>query len=117
MKKMLAAGIVSLVAMGSAGAANAAAMTVDFHGGSLTISSAYGGWYYDGWHNDRNRHDHTLSPKQVRNILKDRGYRNIDYFDTRGTTYQARATDYRGRRVVLVVNAKNARIITAYRVH
>jgi hypothetical protein len=113
-KKMLAAGVVSVIAMGTAGAANAGSLTFDLGQGSLTVS--HNNWYYDGWYYDHDRHDRTLSPKQVRRILRDRGYRNIDYLDKRGKTYQARATDYRGRRVGLVINANNGRIITAYRV-
>jgi hypothetical protein len=116
LKTILAAGVVSLVAIGTAGAAQAADFTLDFgNGGALTVSSGYG-WHYNDWgHYDHERRD-TLSPKQVRRILRDRGYREIDYLDKRGRTYQVRATDYRGRRVGLVVNANNGRIITAYRV-
>ena len=120
-KNMLAAGVVSLVAIGSAGVANAAEFSLDFgNGAALSVTSNYGGGhygggYYDGYY-DHDRYDRTLSPKQVRRILRDRGYREIDYLDKRGKTYQVRATDYRGRRVGLVVSANNGRIITAYRV-
>jgi hypothetical protein len=137
-KTTIAAGLIGLGALAAA-PVQAAGFTVDIgdDGGRLTVEAGpaapvnyygYGyawpgqGWAdYDqpgyGW-DDHDRHDrhHVLSAKEVHEILRHRGYRNIDTLDKRGTIYQVRATDYRGHRVGLVVSARNASIITAYRI-
>jgi hypothetical protein len=137
-KTTIAAGLIGLGALAAAPAqADGFTVVIGDDGGRLTFQAGppapvnfygygyawpgYGWGDYDrpdyGW-GDHDRHDRhqVLSSKEVREVLRDRGYRDIDYLDKRGTIYQVRATDYRGHRVELVVSARNASIITAYRI-
>lgn len=137
-KTTIAAGLIGLGALAAAPAqADGFSVDIGDDGARLTYQAGppaavnfygYGyampgyGWGDDdrpgyGW-GDHDHHDHhqVLSSKEVREVLHHRGYRNIDTLDKRGTIYQVRATDYRGHRVGLVVSARNASIITAYRI-
>jgi hypothetical protein len=116
--KTIAAGLVALAALAAA-PANAAGLSLSFGDGAVraTVNEAGErhhdrGWDRGRWHDDWRR---TLSPREVRRILRDRGYREIRYLDRRGAIYQVHAVDYRHKHVGLVVSARNGAILTAYR--
>jgi hypothetical protein len=72
--------------------------------------------YHNGWHGAERRY-HDLSPRQVRWILRDEGFRGIRYLDREGRTYVARAVDYRGRNVVVRVSARSGAIVSVRVLH
>ena len=97
-----AAAVLAIGALLAAAPANAGStVSVSFEFGHPTYASYY--------------HHHTLSPQQVRRILRDQGFRQIDYVDRRGSIYQVEATNPRGRRVGLVVSARSGQILNRYR--
>lgn len=67
--------------------------------------------YHGGWHGEEHVH-YGLSPRQVRWILRDEGFRGIRYLDRQGRTYTAHAIDYRGRDVVVRVSARTGAIVS-----
>jgi hypothetical protein len=109
LKKTIAAGIVGVAMLAASAPASADNFSFRFSYGA----PAYG----HGQHLDDRRGDYhrTLSPRQVRRILRDRGFRNINYVDRRGSIYQVHATNRNGRRVGLVVSARSGDIINRYR--
>lgn len=110
LKKTLAAGILALATLATTAPANAQSFSLEFNAGG----PRYG--YEDGqrWR-DRGSYRRTLSPQQVRRILRDQGFRQINYVDRRGSIYQVEATNPRGRRVGLVVSARSGAILNRYR--
>ncbi len=114
--KTIAAGLISIAALAAA-PANAANLSLGFGAGdaSLTIAAGAGfaGYGHGGWNDRRQR---TLSPHEVRRVLRDRGFREIRYLDRRGAVYQVHAVDYRRKHVGLVVSARNGAILAHYRV-
>lgn len=110
LKKTLAAGILAIAALAATAPANAQSFSLEFNAGG----PRYG--YEDGqrW-SDRGSYRRTLSPQQVRRILRDQGFRQINYVDRRGSIYQVEATNPRGRRVGLVVSARSGAILNRYR--
>jgi hypothetical protein len=115
-KSTVAAGLISLAAL--AAPAEAASLTVTPAGVHVQVGAVgpvhdYG--YRPGYPYGYGRYD-LLTPQEVRQVLRHRGYRDINYVDRDGAVYQVRATDYRGRRVGLVVSARSGAIITAYRI-
>ncbi len=113
-KKTIAAGVVALGALAASAPANAGTLSFSIEVGRPTAVHDYNYSYGSKGYHHGHKH-HTLSAKEVRRILRHRGYRDISYLDRRGTIYQVRARDYRGRRVGLVVSARNGAILTAYR--
>ena len=127
--KTIAAGLFSLAALGAS--AEAATLSTTFGGADAQASLEVMrptpvhdyryGYGYDrddyryGYDYRPGRH-YVLSPHEVRQILQRRGYRQINYLDRSGSVYRASATDFRGRRVGLVVSARSGAIITAYRI-
>jgi hypothetical protein len=111
LRKTIAAGIVGAAMLATSVPASAS--------DSFSFRFSYGAPSYghkDGHHwRDRGGYERTLSPRQVRRILRDRGFRNIDYVDRRGSIYQVQATNRNGRRVGLVVSARSGEIINRYR--
>lgn len=67
-----------------------------------------------GWHHISQRH--YLSPREVRRILRDEGFRQIEFLDRDGRIYVARAENYRGRDVIVRVSARSGTIISVERV-
>lgn len=111
-KKTIAAGIVALGALAASAPAHADSVRFSVEvGRPLVVHDDHRGYGWDHHHG----HHKALSAKEVRRILRHRGYRDISYLDRRGSIYQVRARDYRGRRVGLVVSARNGAILTAYR--
>ena len=108
----IAAGLIALTSL-AAVPANASSLTVEFG------NFGYGGGY--GW-SDQHRGErghrqmrHRLSQQEVRGILRDRGYRNIRFFDDRGPAYQLRARK-RGETYFLVVSARSGEILSRNRI-
>jgi hypothetical protein len=119
-KKTIAAGIVALGALAASAPANADSLRFSVEVGRPIVvhddQRGYGSHDHRGYGWDDHRsHQKALSASEVRRILRHRGYRDISYLDRRGSIYQVRARDYRGRRVGLVVSARNGAILTAYR--
>jgi hypothetical protein len=112
-KKTIAAGVVALGALAASAPANADSLRFSVEVGRPVVVHDHRGYGY-GWDGHHGHHK-TLSASEVRRILRHRGYRDISYLDRRGSIYQVRARDYRGRRVGLVVSARNGAILTAYR--
>jgi hypothetical protein len=114
-KKAIAAGVVALGALAASAPASAGSLTFSVEVGHPTAvhDDRHGSGY--GWNGHHGGQHYTLSAQEVRRILRHRGYRDISYLDRRGTIYQVHARDYRGRRVGLVVSARNGAILTAYR--
>ena len=117
LKKAIAAGLFALVTIAAAAPASA-------HGVSVRIGIGGGSYAYDDgyryyWQRPRSQYRRgdygTLTPREVRAVLRDRGYREIRYVDRRGRIYEVRATDARGQRVGLVVSARNGAILNAFR--
>ena len=66
-------------------------------------------------HHPGDRYHRTLSPREVRRILRNRGYSEIRYVDRRGSIYQAHAENRRGRDVLVTVSARNGEILDVQR--
>ena len=98
-------------------------------GGASTIAEAkanftifFGVPYYDqqigpdyrynpdrGWYRDRNYYsgrNRTLSCNQARNILRDKGFRNVIARDCQGRTYAFSTRRNNNQRVIIYVNAR-----------
>ena len=107
MKSTIAAGLFALSALYSATPAKADSfgLTIRVHGPQIE----YRNWEGENWRR-------TLSPQQVRWILRDQGFRAIRFIDRDGRIYTANAQDYRGRSVVVRVNSRNGNIIGVQRV-
>jgi hypothetical protein len=127
-KTTIAAGLLALATIGYAVPAGAAGLTLNVGTDGLQVElvrdrdERHGD--RDGWRHDR-RHHHgwshgwhrTLSPHEVRLILRHRGYSHVRYLDRRGPIYQAQAVDYRGRYRGLVISAHNGAILQSYRIY
>jgi hypothetical protein len=112
-KTTIAAGLIALTSLASV-PANASNLTIEFG------NFGYGGGY--SWDHDRDRGDrgyrhmrHRLSPEEIRWILRDRGYRNIRFFDRQGAVYEVRARK-RGETYYLVVSARSGEILSRNRI-
>ena len=107
--KTIAAGFIALTSLAAAAPANATGLSVQIGGpnASLVIQAGQRDW--------RPAHFRTLSPQDVRKVLRHRGYREIRYIDRKGAVYQVRAEDRRGRDYRLVVSARSGAIISAQR--
>lgn len=113
-KKTIAAGVIAVAGLVAAIPAQAGGVSVHIGIGAPAYGHYYGGypdhrWGHGGW-------ERTLSPQQVRRILRDKGFRQIQYLDRRGTIYQVRAVNHRGHRVALVVSARNGAILNRHRI-
>ena len=100
----------ALIALTSLAAVPAKALTVEFGFGGPNMGWSDG---YQGQHGDRFRH--RLSPQEIRWILRDRGYRNIRFFDDHGPVYQLRARKH-GETYFLVVSARSGEILQRNRI-
>lgn len=116
-KKTIAAGLIALTSL-AAVPASASSLTVQF--GNPGYGMGYGGPGNE-W-NDYDRRDrgdrqmrHRLSREEVRWILRDRGYRNIRFFDDRGRVYEVRARK-RGETYFLVISARSGEILSRNRI-
>jgi hypothetical protein len=73
------------------------------------------GWRRDRHWRDRDRYgDEIISPRRVARMLERRGYAVGD-IDLRRGRYFVRATRPSGRRVILIVDARNGRILDEQR--
>lgn len=69
--------------------------------------------YHGGRHGGARWH-HTLSPREIRWILRNEGFHGIRYLDREGRTYSAHAIDHRGRNVAVRVSARTGAIISVH---
>jgi hypothetical protein len=100
LKTTLAAAALSLGSLLAAAPANA--------GTSVSVTVEFGHPGYARHHDVQYR---TLSPHEVRRILRREGFREIRYVDRRGSIYRAHAENYRGRDVLVTVSARTGQII------
>ena len=103
--KIIAAGIIALTAL-TAVPANAGGVGVGFGYGNNP------GWSGDGGHGWRNE---RLSAHEVRRVLRHKGYRQIDFVDRRGSTYEVTARK-NGRTFYMVVSAWSGDILSRHRI-
>jgi hypothetical protein len=113
--KTIAAGLIALTSL-AAVPASASSLTIDFVG-----VPGYGIGYGHGYNWDRDNGDrgyrHTrrhLSPQEIRWILRDRGYRNIRFYDRQGSVYEVHARKH-GQPYYLVVSARSGEILSRNR--
>lgn len=111
-KTLLAAGVVALGTLVSAIPANATSLSIQIGSGWVGQDVHYRGGQYG-------RHDRwsALSPQQVRRVLRQRGFDHIRFIDRQGSVYVARAQDWRGRAVRVVVSARSGAILDVDRIH
>jgi hypothetical protein len=102
-KKAIAAALISLSTL-SAVPANAGGLTVEFG-----FNPGY------GWSGGRSWQHERLSAQQVRSILRHRGYRQIDFVDRGGRTYEVTARRD-GRKYYIVVSAFSGDIVHRHRI-
>lgn len=104
LKTTLAAAAISLGSLVAIAPANA--------GSNVSVKIEFGNPGY----NKHDRHQvRTLSPQEVRRILRREGYREIRYVDRRGSVYRARAENRRGRDVLVTVSARSGAVIDVQR--
>lgn len=108
MRAALAAAILVLSTLGGVAPAQARDVTVVI---GVSTHDGYG-WRSPRW---QARRSGTLSPREIRQVLRARGYRQIQYLDRKGRIYEVHATDPRGQRVGLIVGARDGAILNAYR--
>jgi len=128
-QKTLAAGVVALTALATTAPAQAESFSLGIHGPNGGVIFQSGDYYQPAGHwndrrwNDRRWNDrrwdyahYRLSPRQVRRSLRHRGFDHIRFTDAHGRIYKARATNPRGRRVVLTIRSRDARILEVRRI-
>jgi hypothetical protein len=114
-RNTIAAGCIAIAAL-TAAPANAGGLTVEFgYGGPGYAAPGFSGpnmGHYAGpnWGYDR------LSPREVRWLLQNHGYRNIDFLDRHGPVYRVRAVR-RHNAYLLVVSARSGDILDRQRLH
>ena len=106
-KSIIAAGVIVIGTLVAAVPANAA---------NLSIQIGNSGWNGHGYHQSHDRWDRGVSPREVRRILRHRGFNEIRFLDRQGRIYVARAEDRRGRDYRIIVSARNGAIIDIDRV-
>jgi hypothetical protein len=115
-KTTVAAALIALTSF-AAVPASASSLTIEF-GGNSGYGLGYGGpnnGWHDSDHRDRGYRHHRLSREEIRWILRDRGYRNIRFFDDRGRVYEVRARK-RGEIYYLIVSARSGEILSRNRI-
>ena len=101
LKNLAAAGVLALGALAAAPANAGTDVSISIEFGRPTYASYY--------------HHYTLSPQQVRRILRHEGFRQIRYVDRRGSIYRAYAENRRGRDVRVTVSARTGQILDVER--
>lgn len=66
---------------------------------------------HPGYSSHQGGHYRTLSPREVRTILRREGFREIRYVDRRGSVYRAHAENRRGRDVLVTVSARTGAVL------
>lgn len=97
-RKTLAAAIIAVSAITATSAS----------AGSITIQIGNGYHQHHG-------HKYKLSAHEVRYILRNRGYRNIDFSDTHGSTYEATARRH-GKYYYMVISAWSGDVLSRHRI-
>lgn len=110
-KTTIAAGLIALTSFASV-PANASSLTVQF--GSPGYGAGYG-WSDEGGDRGHRQMRQRLSQDEIRWMLRDRGYRQIRFYDDRGPVYQLRARK-RGETYFLVVSARSGEILSRNRI-
>ena len=113
-RKQIAAGLVSLATLVAAAPASAGGLSI-----SIDVAQPGHGYapaleYVD--HREWDEYRRTLSPREIRRILRREGFRNIEFLDRQGRTYTAYAETYRGRPVIVRVSARTGEVISVSRI-
>ena len=112
-RKHIAAGLVSLAMLAAAAPASAGGLSISIGVGP---GHAYVPALEQVDHRHRHEYRHTLSPREIRRILRREGFRNIEFLDRQGRTYTAYAETYRGRPVIVRVSARSGEVISVSRI-
>jgi hypothetical protein len=106
--------VASIVAVGTMLGAAAPASA---GGTTFTLEFGAPGYAYHHGYRHRDRHERVaLSPREIRRILRARGFSEIRYVDRRGSVYQARAENRRGRDVLVTVSARTGEVLDVQRI-
>ena len=105
LKSTLAAGVIALGTLVGSVPAQA--------GSNVSVTIELGQPGYGKYHSGK--HDYRLTPREVRRILRANGFRDIQYVDRKGSVYQARAENRRGRDVLVTVSARTGQVIDVQR--
>jgi hypothetical protein len=103
-KKTLAAAILALGTL----------VAVPANAGGISVEFGFGGPGHH-WSGGPGWHQEKMSTREVRRMLRHRDYRNIDFVDRRGPTYEVTARK-NGRSFYLVVNAYTGEIVHRHRI-
>jgi hypothetical protein len=112
-RKHLAAGLLSFGMLAVAAPAHAGDVSISIGISQSAHGYAPGVRYVD--HRDRHDYRHTLSPREIRRMLRRDGFSHIEFLDTEGRTYTARADDHRGRPVLVRVSARSGEVSSVSR--
>jgi hypothetical protein len=113
LKITLAAAAMALGGLVAAAPANASSADV-----TLTIQVGDSGHrsHDRDWRDHEWRHHDYLSTREVRRILRHRGFHEVRFVDSSGSIYRAYAEDYRGRDVLVTVSARSGAILDVDRI-
>lgn len=125
--KTIAAGLIALSAAAFAAPALAdTSFTLSIRSGGVSLGSGdpilvhgrsdYRDRYYDDPYYEVRPARAYLTPRELRRILREDGYRKIRFVETEGRVWKAVAVDYRGRRVLLTVSARSGEVLSWRRV-
>jgi hypothetical protein len=125
-KLIIAAAAISISGLAASAPAQASSVHAGIHDSNGSIHVHYRDdhrgprhrWDRRWNHRWDRRHGHrrTLSPWEVRRKLRHRGFSHIRFVDRHAPVYKARASNRHGRRVLLVLNARNGAIIRIHRI-
>ena len=126
LKLTIAAAAISISGLAASAPVQASSFQAGIHGSNGAIEVHYRDddrgsrhrWdrRWDHRWNRHHGHRRTLAPWEVRRKLNHRGFSHIRFVDTHAPVYKARATNRHGRRVFLVLNARNGAIISVNRI-
>ncbi|HSM40807.1 MAG TPA: hypothetical protein VK862_08650 [Afifellaceae bacterium] len=134
LKLIIAAAAISISGLAASATAQASSIQAGIHGSNGAIEVHFRDDHRGPRHRWDRRWDHRwdrrwddrwdrhhghrriLAPWEVRRKLTHRGFSHIRFVDTHAPVYKARATNRHGRRVFLVLNARNGAIIRVNRI-
>ncbi len=130
LKLIIAAAAISISGLAGTAPVQASSLQAGIHGSNGAIEVHYRDdhrgprhrWdrrWDNRWDHRWNRHHNhrrVLAPWEVRRKLSHRGFSHIRFVDRHAPVYKARATNRHGRRVFLVLSARNGAIISVNRI-
>jgi hypothetical protein len=115
--QLVALGLAVFLAAPAVAPASATSLAFEFSGPGFgfSIQSGPRGGARWGWGSRGLAPRASVSPGDVENSLRAKGFSKVQNLRRRGAIYQAQAIDPDGHRVGLVVNAQNGAILNVYR--